>query len=178
ALTLGVLAGLRPLERRFFVHGRSPLVVLMIDHRFTSLVAIESAVGAAGLAFERIEVRPGYRPEQDRVEIVLSSPARDRLSGAVDRLCQVEGVREAKLLIDRCGTLAVRDRSAMSRWPPRSGGPTVAPTTKSGSGVVDIQAKGVADGDEGERPPGLIRREPLLGFREELVVASRRWVLL
>ena len=82
------------------------------------------------------------------------------------------------LLIDRCGTLAVRDRSAMSRWPPRSGGPTVAPTTKSGSGVVDIQAKGVADGDEGERPPGLIRRKPLLGFREELVVASRRWVLL
>jgi len=73
------------------------------------------------------------------------------------------------LLIDRCGTLAVRDRSAMSRWPPRSGGPTVAPTTKSGSGVVDIQAKGVADGDEGERPPGLIRRKPLLGFREELV---------
>ena len=99
ALTLGVLAGLRPLERRFFVHGRSPLVVLMIDHRFTSLVAIESAVGAAGLAFERIEVRPGYRPEQDRVEIVLSSPARDRLSGAVDRVCQVEGVREAKLLL-------------------------------------------------------------------------------
>ena len=47
----------------------------------------------------RGKVRPGYRPEQDRVEIVLSSPARDRLSGAVDRLCQVEGVREAKLLL-------------------------------------------------------------------------------
>src|SRR5438876_11569272 len=82
------------------------------------------------------------------------------------------------LLIDRCGTLAVRDRSAMSRWPPRSAGPTVAPTTKSGAGVVDIQAKGVADADEGERPPGLIRRKPLNGFREESGAGSERRVRL
>jgi putative Mg2+ transporter-C (MgtC) family protein len=57
-LTLGVLAALKPIEQRVFVHRRPPLLSLIIDRPSASLLPIESTVEAAGLVLERFHVRP------------------------------------------------------------------------------------------------------------------------
>src|SRR2546428_13005087 len=59
-----ILAGIKPIERRLFLarRGQTPLLVLIIDRRETSLFAIESALEAANLHLQRMLIQHGDGP--------------------------------------------------------------------------------------------------------------------
>ena len=94
ALVLIVLAGLKPIENRFFLHRRTRLLTLTVERRVNSLYAIEAAIEAVGLRLERVVVEPGYAPEEDRMNLVLSRPRRETLDTLIDSLRQLTGVRQ------------------------------------------------------------------------------------
>jgi len=93
-LTLLILVGLKPIERRFFTRRQHRLLSLVVDRRTTSLFAIETAVEKAGLHLERVLIRPGHESDEDHVEIVFNRTRGTNLSSLLDRLRQVPGVRE------------------------------------------------------------------------------------
>jgi putative Mg2+ transporter-C (MgtC) family protein len=93
-LVLVVLAGLKPIENRFFLHRRTRLLTLTVERRVNSLYAIEAAIEAVGLRLERVVVEPGYAPEEDRMNLVLSRPRRETLDTLIDSLRQLAGVRQ------------------------------------------------------------------------------------
>jgi putative Mg2+ transporter-C (MgtC) family protein len=94
ALTLGILAGLKPLENRFFLHRRARILTLTVDRQANPLFAIESAVEALGLRLERVVVQPGYAANEDRLDLVLSRPRAETLDALIDQLRRVSGVRQ------------------------------------------------------------------------------------
>ena len=93
ALVLLVLAGLKPIENRFFLHRRLRLLTLIVDRRMASLYAIESAIEAAGLRLERLLVEHGPTEDEDRLDLVLGRPRAEALDALIDHLRRLPGVR-------------------------------------------------------------------------------------
>ena len=93
-LALLVLAGLRPVENRFFHHRHSHELSLLLERGVGSLVAIESAVEAVGQHLDRVVVVPGQAGAADRVNIVLAPTATRDLGSLMDHLGRLEGVRQ------------------------------------------------------------------------------------
>ena len=57
-LTLLILAGLKPLENRFFLHRRQRILTVIVERGANPLFAIESAIEGLGLRLERILIQP------------------------------------------------------------------------------------------------------------------------
>src|SRR5579885_1912458 len=94
ALTLLILAGLKPIENRFFQHRRLRILTVTVERGANPLFAIESAIEAVGLRLERVLVQPGAASDEDRLDIVLSRPRAETLDALLDRLRRVSGVRQ------------------------------------------------------------------------------------
>jgi putative Mg2+ transporter-C (MgtC) family protein len=94
ALTLVILAGLKPIENRFFLHRRVRILTMTVDRQENTLFAIESAIEALGLRLERIVIQPGYAPNEDRLDLVLSRQRVETLDALMDQLRRVKGVRQ------------------------------------------------------------------------------------
>lgn len=93
ALTLGVLAGLKPLENRWFRGKRSRSVSLLFDPRTTSLSEIESAVEQGGYSVDQIVVLPGQAGESDRIDLVFSVGTKN-VNPLLDNFRRFTGVRQ------------------------------------------------------------------------------------
>ncbi len=93
-LTLLILAGLKPLENRFFLHRRQRILTVTVERDANPLFAIESAIDELGLRLERILIQPGYAPDEDRLDIILSRPRVETLDALLDHLRRVSGVRQ------------------------------------------------------------------------------------
>src|SRR5579884_2385901 len=93
-VVLIILAGIKPLERRFFQHRRPNRLTLLVDQQAGSLFAIEAATRAAHVHLERMLIHPGEPAEADSVELVLHGAHDETLLELVDRLRRVPGVRE------------------------------------------------------------------------------------
>jgi putative Mg2+ transporter-C (MgtC) family protein len=94
ALTLGILAGLKPLENRFFQHRQARILTITVERQANPLFAIESAVEALGLRLQRVVVQPGYDANEDRLDLILSRPRVETLDALIDQLRRVSGVRQ------------------------------------------------------------------------------------
>jgi putative Mg2+ transporter-C (MgtC) family protein len=92
-LALAILAVLKPLERYLFARDRTSRLTLVVDRRTASMLAIESAMEAAGVGVERLSILPGVVPEEDRVRLYFARPQRAPLREALDALRAVPGVR-------------------------------------------------------------------------------------
>jgi len=94
-LTLGVLAGLRPVENRWFRSRRSRSLSLVFDPSSTSLLsAIETAAEQQGHQVDQMVILPGESGETDRVDLVLSAGGTRNLSPLMDSLRHIRGVRQ------------------------------------------------------------------------------------
>ena len=94
ALTLGVLAGLKPLETRWFRHRHPRALYLLIDSTISLLAEIETTVEGQGQHLEQIVIMRGESGSNDRVDLVLSAGNTRTLSQLIDALCRIEGVRQ------------------------------------------------------------------------------------
>ena len=94
ALTLAVLAGLKPIENRWFRGRRWRSVSLLFDPNTTALSQIESVVEEGGYSLDQIVILPGQSGESDRLDLVFSAGSAKNLSPLMDRLRHFAGVRQ------------------------------------------------------------------------------------
>jgi len=96
-LALGILAALKPVERYLFARERTTRLTLIVDRQAASVLAIESAVEAAGIAVERLSIHPAVAPQRDRLHLLLKQSKRDALRAALDALRALPGVRAIRV---------------------------------------------------------------------------------
>jgi len=91
-----ILAGLKPIERRLFMARRrqTPIFILIIDRRETSLFAIESALEAAHLHLQRMMIQHGKGPDEDRLQITVDYALNTSVLSVTEQLRRIPGVRE------------------------------------------------------------------------------------
>lgn len=92
-LILLILAGLKPLENRFFLHRRLRLLTLTIERQTVSLYAVEQAIERTGLRLERLLIQPSPTGDEDQLDIVVSRPRSEALDALIDELRKLPGVR-------------------------------------------------------------------------------------
>jgi len=93
-LTLGILAGLKPVENRWFRvrHGRS--LSLLVDPNITSLSEIESAIEEDGYTLDQIVVWPRQSGEFDHIDLMFGAGTTKNVSPLIDHLRHFAGVHQ------------------------------------------------------------------------------------
>jgi putative Mg2+ transporter-C (MgtC) family protein len=91
-----ILAGIKPMERRLFQAWRrqTPLLILIIDRRETSLFAIEAVLEAANLPLQRMLIKHGKGPDEDRLQITVDRTRNTNVLSVTEQLRRIPGVRE------------------------------------------------------------------------------------
>lgn len=93
AFVLLVQAGLRPLERRFFVRHQEHRLALRVRRGASRLATVERAIAAGGVQLRGLRLRPARGGTEDRVELDLGAARTGAVAALVDTLRAVEGVR-------------------------------------------------------------------------------------
>lgn len=93
AFILLIQVGLRPLERRFFVHHQDHRLVLRVRRGSSRLVAVERVIAASGIALRGLRLRPARGGAEDRVEFDLGPAREGAVTTMMDTLRTIEGVR-------------------------------------------------------------------------------------
>lgn len=96
-LILGILAGLKPLERRFA--ARRPQVrsvVVRFDARATSQAAIEAIMAQGGVTIRHAETTAGGEPSQQELHLLTRATA-DEISEAMEYLETLPGVEHVEI---------------------------------------------------------------------------------
>ncbi|HEU5326957.1 MAG: MgtC/SapB family protein [Thermomicrobiales bacterium] len=93
AIILFIQAGLRPLERRLFVHHQEHQLVLRVRHGAGALAAVESALTAVDVEVRGLRLRPVRGGAEDRVELDLGTVRRVAMTTLLDALRTTDGVR-------------------------------------------------------------------------------------
>ena len=93
-----ILAGIKPMERRLFRARRrqTPLLILIIDRRETSLFAIEAVLEAAHLPLQRMLIQHGKGPDEDRLQITVDRTRNTNVLSVTEQLRRIPGVREIR----------------------------------------------------------------------------------
>jgi len=93
-----ILAGIKPMERRLFRARRrqTPLLILIIDRRETSLFAIEAVLEAAHLPLQRMLIQHGKGPDEDRLQITVDRTRNTNVLSVTEQLRHIPGVREIR----------------------------------------------------------------------------------
>jgi putative Mg2+ transporter-C (MgtC) family protein len=93
AFVLLVQAGLRPLERRFFVRHQEHRLALRVRRGANRLATVERAISAGGVQLRGLRLRPARGGAEDRVELDLGAARDGAVAALVETLRVVEGVR-------------------------------------------------------------------------------------
>ena len=88
-----VQAGLRPLERRFFVRHQEHRLILRVRRGAKRLAAVERAVVVGGGELRGLRLRPVRGGVEDRVELDLGAAREGAIPALVEALRELEGVR-------------------------------------------------------------------------------------
>lgn len=97
AIILIILAGIKPLERRF-IGARQPRALLIYADRDTlSLPKLHEALGAGSARVQSFVLRPrASAPDVDRIEITFARLSAGQFGAITKRLTDLPGVREAR----------------------------------------------------------------------------------
>jgi putative Mg2+ transporter-C (MgtC) family protein len=94
ALTLGVLAGLRVVEDRWFTPQDSHSLSLTFDSNALSLSEIESSIERQGYHLDRLVLRPSGDGEPDQLDLILGGKDGGSLTSLLDKLHHTSGIRQ------------------------------------------------------------------------------------
>lgn len=98
-LIVVILAGIKPLERRFFQKQRPHSLQLIVE-RNTPLTDIESAIETSNARLKSILVQPGGAPQEHRIKIVLSRVRPEDMMSLIEKLSSLPGVRKVSYATD------------------------------------------------------------------------------
>jgi putative Mg2+ transporter-C (MgtC) family protein len=96
ALSLGILAVMKPLERRWTERRRPQVMRVAIDPQRTTAQAIVDRLGALGLHVLRLESRYEGSVGRARLDVVMRHAAPDDVLRAAHALSAEDGVREVR----------------------------------------------------------------------------------
>ena len=96
ALALLVLAGLRPVERRWFRRDRAGAVTVVVERGAETLPAIQATLETNSVQFRQMSVYPSALPGRDRIELSGITARGARIGAIVEGLRRLEGVREVR----------------------------------------------------------------------------------
>ena len=97
AVIFAILAGLKPLERRFWSSRGGNGIQLVVDRDSASLALIQAELATAGIAIHLVTIEPGDNEAQDEIGIGVQNVPLEQLTQALERLRQVKGVRSATI---------------------------------------------------------------------------------
>jgi putative Mg2+ transporter-C (MgtC) family protein len=92
-LVLIIQAGLRPIERRLFLHPEEHRLILEIAPQTDRLAVIEQAVTAAAVDVHRVRVRASTTDGHDRIDLDLGAARPDAVTAFLAKVRAIEGVR-------------------------------------------------------------------------------------
>lgn len=98
ALDLIVLAGLDPLERRFFTQHRPRSLSVTMRRNKAALSSVEAVLRSAGMDLDFMRIRPEAGSDEDRMEVFFKRVQSDRLVSVTERLREIQGVRRIEML--------------------------------------------------------------------------------
>jgi putative Mg2+ transporter-C (MgtC) family protein len=93
AFILVVQAGLRPIERRFFVRHQEHRLALRVRRGANRLATVERIIVAGGVQLRGLRLRPARGGSEDRVELDLGAAREGAVAALLETLRAVEGVR-------------------------------------------------------------------------------------
>lgn len=93
AFILLVQAGLRPVERRFFVRHQEHRLSLRIRRGTDRLATVERLIGAGGVELRGLRLRPVRGGTEDRADLDLGAAREGAVTAVLEALRAVEGVR-------------------------------------------------------------------------------------
>jgi len=99
AFGLGILAAMKPLERRLGAARRPQLLAIVFDRRRASLSAVKALLGTFGVTIERADVRVNDDPAKTRLEVAIKRISNERLFEVLDKLPNQTGIREVRSLV-------------------------------------------------------------------------------
>jgi putative Mg2+ transporter-C (MgtC) family protein len=99
-LALGILAVMKPVERRLVAARRPALLQLVVDRRRISSAELMEWLRASGVAPLRIDARAGSEAAKTRIDLTFAPRDARRLIDLVPRVADLPGVREAKSSAD------------------------------------------------------------------------------
>ena len=73
---------------------QTPLLILIIDRRETSLFAIETVLEAANLHLQRMLIQHGKGADEDRLQITVARARNAHVLSVTEQLRRIPGVRE------------------------------------------------------------------------------------
>ncbi|HEY4066785.1 MAG TPA: MgtC/SapB family protein [Burkholderiaceae bacterium] len=97
AIIFGILAGLKPLERRYWSTRGGSEIALTVDREAASLAMLESVLTTAGIAVRTVSIQPGDAAEEDDIVIGVHRPTPEAVLAVMERLKQAKGVRSAAI---------------------------------------------------------------------------------
>ena len=98
AIIFSILAGLKPIERRYWSsRGGRTSFLITVDREAASLALIQSELTTAGMTIRTVLIEPGEQPDEDVISVGVQSIARDQMLTTLERLKQSKGVRSVAL---------------------------------------------------------------------------------
>jgi len=97
AIILGILIGLKPLERRFWSPRGGSEFVLIVERDAASLALLQSELTSAGMAIRSVSIEPAERSDEDEICVGVHSAAPGQMLATLDRLRLTKGVRSAAI---------------------------------------------------------------------------------
>ncbi len=98
-LIFAILAGIKPLERRFWSGSRQAHVVSIVLDRGEqeAVVAIEAALRDMPLNVQTLTLLPGQREDEQEMQVLLTRVPQSELVGVTQRVAAIPGVRKVTL---------------------------------------------------------------------------------
>jgi putative Mg2+ transporter-C (MgtC) family protein len=93
-----ILAGIKPLERRFWSGARQAHVVsIVLDRNTASAEAIERALRDMPLTVQTLTLLPGQRDDEQEMQVFLTRIPQSELVNVTQRIAGLTGVRQVTL---------------------------------------------------------------------------------
>ncbi len=93
-----ILAGIKPLERRFWSGARQAHVIsIVVDRNTPSVEAIETALRDMPLTVQTLSLMPGQREDEQEMQVLLTRVQQSELVAVTQRIAGIPGVRKVML---------------------------------------------------------------------------------
>ncbi|HEY5366446.1 MAG TPA: MgtC/SapB family protein [Casimicrobiaceae bacterium] len=94
-----ILAGIKPLERRFWTHSRQAhMVSVMFDRNVTGVVeTVEAALREMPLTVQSLTLLPGQHDDEQETQVLLTRIPQSELVAVTQRVAAIPGVRKVML---------------------------------------------------------------------------------
>ena len=96
-MIFAILAGLKPLERRFWSSRGGSEITLIVERDVASLAVVQSELTSAGIAIRTVSIEPGEAGDENEITVGVHRQSAEQMVTTLQRLRQTKGVRSAAM---------------------------------------------------------------------------------